>query len=662
MNTSSSSQPFYLGIICGAAVSTSAYYIYQKFYSKQFSNITRNDKNDYNDIGGAKLGPPPADIRYSLNLVGAVDNLYNEPEQGPKPFRFNKEVVDVFDDMVSRSVPLYSETIDFLLYMVAKYYQPNTNIYDLGCSTGTTFDYIIQAIPASEHVLNLIGIDESDAMINECKKKLEYGKADHNITIIKDDICNIPINNASICILNYTLQFVKYENRDELLHKIYDNLNEDGILFISEKVRSPDKDIQNTCVYVYEDFKHRRGYTKEYIANKKNALENVLIPYTEQQIIDSLYSAGFDFVQTCVKWNCFLSIIARKRGKLQSRSVAKTPNLNSFFDSEARYLNTLSNGTYRNYEKIINARRTVFYQKGRLNPKTLDGYDNIAKKLKEINVAPSKKHLVVNQSIIEIGLENAIDTKSKAQVEDLLEDLKPWRKGPWNIFGVNVDSEWRSDWKWERILKHMPKLKGKVICDVGCGNGYFLYRMLNEKPEFLIGLDPNLHAWLEYQVFQHFTKIKNLKFELLRGEHMDLFPQTFDVVFCLGVLYHTPDPVGMLRKINSSLKSKGEIVVDCQGIEGEEDVALFPKKKYANMKGVYFLPTISTLKHWLTRSGFINIKVFFAEPLSTEEQRRTEWANVRSLKEALSEDQMQTIEGYSRPLRYYLKARRGGSV
>ena len=261
-----------------------------------------------------------------------------------------------------------------------------------------------------------------------------------------------------------------------------------------------------------------------------------------------------------------------------------------------------------------------------------------------------------------IGLENAIDTKSKAQVEDLLEDLKPWRKGPWNIFGVNVDSEWRSDWKWERILKHMPKLKGKVICDVGCGNGYFLYRMLNEKPEFLIGLDPNLHAWLEYQVFQHFTKIKNLKFELLRGEHMDLFPQTFDVVFCLGVLYHTPDPVGMLRKINSSLKSKGEIVVDCQGIEGEEDIALFPKKKYANMKGVYFLPTISTLKHWLTRSGFINIKVFFAEPLSTEEQRRTEWADVRSLKEALSEDQMQTIEGYSRPLRYYLKARRGGSV
>ena len=271
MNTSSSSQPFYLGIICGAAVSTSAYYIYQKFSSKQFSNDTRNVKNDYNDIGG-KLGPPPADIRYSLNLVGAVDNLYNEPEQGPKPFRFNKEVVDVFDDMVSRSVPLYSETIDFLLYMVAKYYQPNTNIYDLGCSTGTTFDYIIQAIPASEHVLNLIGIDESDAMINECKKKLEYGKADHNITIIKDDICNIPINNASICILNYTLQFVKYENRDELLHKIYDNLNEDGILFISEKVRSPDKDIQNTCVYVYEDFKHRRGYTKEYIANKKNAL------------------------------------------------------------------------------------------------------------------------------------------------------------------------------------------------------------------------------------------------------------------------------------------------------------------------------------------------------------------------------------------------------
>ena len=644
---------FFHGLALGAVVASSACYLYTKYRSatSKGSGIAET----------ARLGPPPADIRYSLNLVGQIDTLYDKPKQGPKPFRFNKQVVEVFDDMVSRSVPLYSETIDFLLYMVAKYYKSNTNIYDLGCSTGTTFDYILQAIPATEQILNLIGIDESEAMIDECRKKLEYGKVDHNIQIIKGDICSVPIENASICILNYTLQFVKYENRDALLHKIYDNLNDDGILFISEKVRSPDKDIQKTCVYVYEDFKYRRGYTKEYIANKKDALENVLIPYTEQQIIDSLYSAGFDYVQTCVKWNCFLSIIARKRGKLQSRSPAHTPNLDSFFDSEARYLQTLSQGAYVNYEKIINERRQVYYQKGRLNPATLKGYDEIAAKIGRIPRG-EQDHLVVNQSVIEIGRADSINSETKGQVKEVLNALKPWRKGPWNIFGTHINAEWQSDLKWERIKKQMPKLKGKVVCDVGCGNGYFLYRMLHEKPEFLIGLDPNLHAWLEYQVFQHFTGIQNMKLELLRGEHMNLFPHTFDVVFCLGVLYHTPDPVGMLRKINASLKPKGEIVVDCQGIEGDQDMALFPKKKYANMKGVYFLPTVTTLEHWLKRSGFINIKIFFDEPLSVNEQRRTEWADVRSLKEALSEDRMTTIEGYPRPLRFYLKARRGGSV
>ena len=128
---------------------------------------------------------------------------------------------------------------------------------------------------------------------------------------------------------------------------------------------------------------------------------------------------------------------------------------------------------------------------------------------------------------------------------------KPWRKGPWNIYGVHIDAEWRSD--PGSPLPHVPKLTGKVVCDLGCGNGTLCIACWH-KNRGVLGIDPNFHAWMEFQAFQHFTSPEAdvLKFEIMRGENMDLFPDTFDVVFCLGVLYHTPDPVGMLRKIRGS--------------------------------------------------------------------------------------------------------------
>eukprot|EP00121_Abeoforma_whisleri_P000896 Awhi_evm1s796 len=135
----------------------------------------------------------------------------------------------------------------------------------------------------------------------------------------------------------------------------------------------------------------------------------------------------------------------------------------------------------------------------------------------------------------------------------------------------------------------------------------------------------------------------------------------FDVVFCLGVLYHTPDPVGMLRTIHKSMKRGSEIIIDCQGIPGDDQpICLFPRKRYANMTGVYFFPNLPALQNWLARANFINQQVIFAEPLSTEEQRITDWAPVNtSLKESLNaEDPSLTIEGYPAPHRFYIRARR----
>jgi tRNA (mo5U34)-methyltransferase len=649
-----------VGAAIGSAVSLGATYMYEAYRRKAGEGGEKE-----------KIGPPAADIRYPLKLVGNVDRLYDDG--GPKPFCFNKEVVEVFDDMVSRSVPLYSEAIDFLLYVVARYYKPGTNVYDLGCSTGTTLDSIARSIPKEEYKLNLVGIDEAVHMIAECRRKLKWAERHHTVDIRLGNICTAPVENSSVCILNYTLQFVKWAGRDPLLQKIYDGLCQDGILFISEKVASSDDDMQGTCVWAYEDFKHRRGYSKEYIARKKAALTNVLVPYTEKQLCDALYVAGFDHVQTCVKWNCFVSIIARKRGVPAVRQVVQTPTFDSFYEANPLYLKSLSEGAAKNFDALCHERRKQFYGKGKLSARTLREYEGIAEKIltvgKCIQTTGSKPavDLIVDSGTIRIGDEGDLTEEGRRVWEECAVALKPWRKGPWKIFGVDIDAEWRSDMKWERILPRAPSLKGKVVCDLGCGNGYFMYRMLDQKPKCVVGLDPNFHAWLEFQMFQHFTQDQareTLKFEMLRGENMDLFPKTFDVVFCLGVLYHTPDPVGMLRKIRDSLTRKGVIVVDCEGIPGEDHVALFPKKKYTNMKGVYFLPTEPTLVHWLRRSGFNDINVFYSEPLSPAEQRVTEWAPIRgSLEESFDKNfESLTIEGYPRPLRMYLRATRGGSA
>ena len=132
--------------------------------------------------------------------------------------------------------------------------------------------------------------------------------------------------------------------------------------------------------------------------------------------------------------------------------------------------------------------------------------------------------------------------------------LKPLKKGPLNLFGTQIDTEWRSDLKWERLQKSLPSLKDKIICDLGCGNGYFMFRMLEYDPKLVVGIDPNLHAYLEFYLFKKLSDVDNIKFEYLRGDCMKSIPNAFDIVFCLGVLYHTSDPIGMLRDIYKSMK------------------------------------------------------------------------------------------------------------
>ncbi len=264
----------------------------------------------------------------------------------------------------------------------------------------------------------------------------------------------------------------------------------------------------------------------------------------------------------------------------------------------------------------------------------------------------------LSQDVIRIG---QAEDLNGAQAELMLTALKtfcPWKKGPFEIFGHLIDAEWRSHWKWQRILPQIGSLQGKKVADIGCHNGYFMFRMADQLPDWVIGFEPVAKHYWNFQLLQTFIQQPHLVFELLGVEHIDLYPRFFDTIFCLGILYHHTDPVGLLRKIKTAIAPGGEVIIDCQGIQGDLPVALTPQKRYAKAKGIWFLPTQSCLENWIRRAGFQSVEIFFAEPLSVEEQRRTAWADVDSLQDFLDpRDPSLTIEGYPAPWRYYAIAK-----
>ncbi|WP_072680237.1 tRNA 5-methoxyuridine(34)/uridine 5-oxyacetic acid(34) synthase CmoB [Arcobacter sp. LA11] len=244
---------------------------------------------------------------------------------------------------------------------------------------------------------------------------------------------------------------------------------------------------------------------------------------------------------------------------------------------------------------------------------------------------------------------------------DLLEEtakkLIPWRKGPFNLFGLEIDSEWQSNIKYNLIRPHF-NLKNKVVADIGCNNGYYMFRMLEDKPKKLIGFDPSALTLHQFEFINHFVK-SEIEYEMLGVEHLEYYNHKFDFIFMLGVLYHRPDPVGTLKSLARGLNSKGEILIDTFMIDGEEELCLTPNKRYSKIPNIYFIPTIPALKNWLSRAGFENIEVIATTTTTNEEQRKTKWSFDQSLEDFLDpEDSSKTIEGYPAPKRVYMKARK----
>lgn len=256
---------------------------------------------------------------------------------------------------------------------------------------------------------------------------------------------------------------------------------------------------------------------------------------------------------------------------------------------------------------------------------------------------------------IKIGSGEQADAETQAALKNSLKVLMPWRKGPFDLFGIYIDTEWRSDWKWDRLEKHLSSLEGRKILDVGCGNGYHLWRMAAHNPELVIGVDPGLKYVYQFEVMRRYIqKSQSHDSTFLLPFGIEDVPQlkAFDTVFSMGVFYHRKSPIDHLIELRDCLRTGGELVLETLIIDGDDGEILLPEDRYAQMRNVWFLPTVPTLVSWMKRCGYKNIRVVDVSVTSIEEQRSTEWMEFHSLEQYLDPaDHSKTVEGYPAPKR-----------
>jgi len=238
------------------------------------------------------------------------------------------------------------------------------------------------------------------------------------------------------------------------------------------------------------------------------------------------------------------------------------------------------------------------------------------------------------------------------QLEQGLRGLMPWRKGPFDFFGTYIDTEWRSDWKWERVAPHLADLKGRTILDVGCGSGYHCWRMAGAGAARVVGIDPGLLFLFQFLAVKGYLGAVPVDLLPVRMEDLPDKLELFDTTFSMGVLYHRRSPLDHLLELKGTLRRGGELVLETLVVDGPEGYSLMPEDRYGQMRNVWFLPSCPTLLRWLDRTGFQNARVVDVSDTTTEEQRATDWMRFNSLKDFLDpDDPSKTIEGYPGPKR-----------
>ncbi len=246
-------------------------------------------------------------------------------------------------------------------------------------------------------------------------------------------------------------------------------------------------------------------------------------------------------------------------------------------------------------------------------------------------VARAQQHF--DRDAVTVGAELP-DTQRDALEARLLE-LSPWRKGPFEVCGIDIDAEWRSNLKWDRIREAIGSLHGQAILDVGCGNGYYALRMIGAGARLVLGLDPTLLYVVQFAAIRHFTSEVPAQVLPLRLNELPAGARAFDTTFSMGVLYHQRSPIDHLRELRQTLKPGGRLLLETLFVPGEESYACTPPWRYARMRNVWLLPTLTELQTWLARTGYRNIEVIDQSTTSVDEQRTTRWMPFESLAEAL---------------------------
>ncbi|MBP9854826.1 MAG: tRNA 5-methoxyuridine(34)/uridine 5-oxyacetic acid(34) synthase CmoB [Candidatus Omnitrophica bacterium] len=266
------------------------------------------------------------------------------------------------------------------------------------------------------------------------------------------------------------------------------------------------------------------------------------------------------------------------------------------------------------------------------------------------DIKPSQINL--NTSSIEIGSSGDCDTNTRQTLELLLQQFHPWRKGPYNLFGVHIDAEWRSDLKWNRLIPHIKPLRGRYVLDVGCGNGYHGWRMAGEGAKLVVGIDPVIYYVMQFLSIQNYINQPSVSVLPLSIEQLPTSFDYFDTVFSMGLLYHRRSPMDHLFQLKSFLRDEGELVLETLIIENDQGDVLMPQDRYARMSNVWFIPSPRTLEIWMKRAGFKNVRLVDITKTTSEEQRVTDWIGDESLMNFLDPNNTNlTIEGYPAPKR-----------
>lgn len=261
---------------------------------------------------------------------------------------------------------------------------------------------------------------------------------------------------------------------------------------------------------------------------------------------------------------------------------------------------------------------------------------------------------------VKIGNRAEVSDEQYHLIEQQFRKLIPWRKGPFKLFGLNINTEWRSDWKWDRVLPHLDSLQNRTVLDVGCGNGYHCLRSFGAGAKRVIGIDPSPRFVVQFYMLKHFLD-ESLPVDLLPIgiEKLPANLGAFDTTLSMGVLYHRRSPMDHLRELKDTLRPGGQLVLETLVIEGELGRVLVPEGRYAMMNNVWFLPSTASLLSWMKKCGFVDAQLVDLNKTTTEEQRATDWMQYQSLQDFLDPQNPDlTAEGHPAPLRAVITARK----